>query len=158
MRGKVKLPGLVGENVRQVRPECLMARYLTAYTILILAGIIISGGYSPGDLDPLNTTELWIPSTGVRCRLVDLPERTAGHSYSDGLVCGGVGRGRVGRNSCVKWTGRSWRTWVVLDTIRLGHTAWNSSSGVVLMGNMTAEIIKGEDRMEKYFDMKYQTR
>ena len=136
-----------------------MARY---HGKIIISGIIISGGYSPGDLEPVNTTEVWIPSTGVECRLADLPEQTNGHSYSDGLVCGGVGRGRVGRNSCVKWTGRRWRTWVVLETIRVGHSAWNTSAGLVLMGGdltrKSAEIIKGEDRVEKYFDMKYQTK
>ena len=125
---------------------------------LIIAGIIISGGYSPGDRDPVSTTEVWIPSTGVQCRLADLPKKTAEHTYSDGLICGGVGRSREGRNSCVKWTGRSWKTWVIQETIRVGHSAWNSSAGVVLLGDLSAEIIKGEDSVEKYFDMKYQTK
>ena len=128
---------------------------------MIIAGIIITGGYSPRDhLEPVNTTEVWIPSTGLQCQLADLPEKTAEHTYSDGLVCGGVGSGRVGRNSCAKWRGRGWRTWVVQETIRVGHTAWNSSAGVVLMGGNRkyAEIIKGEENIEKYFDMKYQTK
>ena len=128
----------------------------------MIAGIIISGGYRPGARHPVNSTEVWIPSSGLQCRLADLPAGRAEHSQSGDLLCGGLGQARELHNSCVRWRGRVWTTWAVLQTVRVGHSAWNSSAGLVLMGGditrKSTEIVKGKNRVEKYFPMKYQTK
>ena len=142
-----------------------------------MPGIIISGGIEHRDGPDSNTTEIWIPSTGLQCSLLPLPLHRHGHTHSGDLLCGG-GLSTLSRCSAIfvnliKITRtphrstcleRSWNVWRTLDltiTARVGHSAWSSRAGLVLLGGDTTgrsvEIINGT-AVRKYFDLRHHTK
>ena len=125
-------------------------------------GVLITG--SGGWQVAGNTTELYLPSSGVSCSLPQLPDDRSSHSLeSSGLLCGGVDT----IDSCIKWspdTG-TWEELLTLDIGRYYHVSWTPGPdiGTYLIGGYTSEmkrtttLIKPDGTQEPGFELKYDT-
>ena len=68
------------------------------------------------------------------CYLSDLPARRYAHSQTGLITCGGGGASE--QSSCVTFSAGRWKKTHTLGRARLGHTAWASPQGVLLMGGV----------------------
>ena len=121
--------------------------------------VLITGGRS----DSVgNTTELYLPSSGLSCSLPRLPDNRYYHSVdSSGLLCGGGSS--VAKESCLKWRpdAGTWEKAVNLEVRREDHVSWTPCSGVgtYLMGgyftDLVSTLIKPDGTQEPGFPLKY---
>ena len=121
------------------------------------AVLITGSGNSAG-----NTTELYLPSSGVSCTVTELPVSRYLHSLeTSGLMCGGYGA----EDSCLMWSPDN-GTWEELATLEVGrylHSSWTPDyvSGTYLIGgytsNKTTTLIKPDGSQEPGFKLKYDT-
>ena len=122
-------------------------------------GVLITGNGGP----PLDTAELYVPSTGYSCSLPKLPDDREYHTLeSSGLLCGGY----YTRETCLQWspdTG-SWSEELTLDTERYHHVSWTPDNGIgtYLMGGggysgRTSTLVKHDGTQEAAFTLKYMT-
>ena len=140
--------------------------------ILLSDAVLITGSSHYGSSD---TTELYVPSTGVSCTLPDIPQPNIGsglfyHTLDSGLICGGY----YTYDICLKWrtdTG-TWEEYITLDIRRYDHVSWTPSPeiGTYLMGGHvhnnidndngagnTTTLIKPDGTQEPGFPLKYKT-
>ena len=125
-----------------------------------LIGVIITGGEERRDRYPTNREELLIPSEEFSCELPQLPEPLREHTYEGGLICGGREQNSVSKY-CYQRTGNKWERLKFTITARNGHSAWNSSRGLVLIGGdhtATATVLVTRHEERKYFDLKHRTK
>ena len=124
-------------------------------TIYYLVAILITGGKN------LNSTELFLPSSGISCPLPPLPETRDYHTVDDNILCGG----ETTKDSCVKWnsdTG-SWEDLLTLSEIRTKHVSWTLGHGMgtYLMGgwskSKSTTLIKEDGTQEPAFKLEYNT-
>ena len=130
----------------------------TNLKLYYIAGVLITGCYY---CDLHNTAELYVPSTGVSCKLPSLPDSRCDHTVSEGgLLCGG----HWTADSCLLWSPDSgtWEANVTLDIERDYHVSWTPSSGngTYLMGgsspsSRTTTLINNDGSQEKGFHLKY---
>ena len=130
--------------------------YIASKNILYFAGVLITGGDSGG-----NTTELYLPFSGVSCTLPSLPDSRAFHTVTEGgLLCGG----EVTIDSCIMWSPDSgtWDEALTLDFKRRDHVSWTPSSGntgTYLMGGYpnfnTTTLVNNDGSQEPGFPLKH---
>ena len=127
---------------------------------LVPDAVLISGGYN----SPLDTAELYVPSTGLSCTLPRLPDNRYSHSLeSSGLLCGGDVSGTS--DICLQWSPESgsWTEELHLNIKRSYHVSWtpDNSIGTYLMGGYpsyrTTTLIKNDGTQEAAFPLKYDT-
>ena len=118
---------------------------------------------------------MFIPDTGKRCILPNLPDDRRRHTINGLVVCGG-GRCDYGDTctSCLTFTSGRWIKSHTLLHDRYDHTSWMSEEGLVLIGGQnivegdrvsgknsdsttTTELLQGNHSVP-YFDLKYRTR
>ena len=124
-----------------------------------LIGVIITGGEEHRN-KCTNRTELLIPSEEFSCELPQLPEPLREHTYEGGLLCGGREQYSVSK-FCYQRTENKWKRLKFTITARYGHSAWNSSRGLVLIGGdhtATATVLVTGHEERKYFDLKHRTK
>ena len=89
-----------------------------------------------GNIDIITSVEVILPS-GRSCRLPSLPEPRSGHTQSGLTACGGWG-GILVQNTtwhtCVTFAAGVWNISHTLSKTRWFHLAWQSPSGILLMG------------------------
>ena len=124
----------------------------------LFSAILITGGYG------LNTTELFLLSSGTSCTLPPLPHTRYGHTLDQHILCGG----KDSEDTCLQWspdTG-TWEELLTLDVPRSNHVSWTTGIGTYLMGGHcnigclngnTTSLIKTDETQEPGFDLKYDT-
>ena len=95
---------------------------------------MVTGGRENGHEKYLTSVELLLMNGTRLCALPDLPGARHHHSQSGPLTCGGVSGSHSEYTSCVTFSGGSWQQTHTLGKYRVGHTAWASPRGVLLMG------------------------
>ena len=122
----------------------------------MIDAVLITGGWGSAG----NTSELFLPSSGLSCSLPQLPNYIGGHSVeSTGLLCGGEGS----EDSCLKWRpdNGTWEEYLTMKVRRRYHASWtpSSGSGTYLIGGknrVTATLIKPDGTQEQTsFRIKY---
>ena len=106
-----------------------------------------------GGNGPLNSVEVYVPSTNTSCSLPSLPVTTYDHTQDGLLLCGGLQcpvsndqcrRGAPGGTfECLTFDPVSelWITTHALQERRSGHSSWQREDGtVLLMGGMFSPI------------------
>ena len=107
--------------------------------------VMVTGGH---DNNAHTSVEL-LHSNGTRlCSLPNLPAERTHHSQTGLLICW--------RRSCITFTAGSWKETHTLGQQRIGHTAWASPRGVLLMGSgdrrqKTTELLTDEGRTTPSF-------
>ena len=127
--------------------------YIDEYLFRVSAVLITGSGGPAG-----NGAELYVPSSGISCRLPSLPNYRTGHtSDSNGVLCGGSES-----DSCVQWNleTRSWEEYLALDVDRVHHVSWTPDPeiGTYLIGGFkesTTTIIKPDKSLEAGFIIKH---
>ena len=119
-----------------------------------LSGIIITGGY-----DTRTSIEVLDPDVSPSsCSLPQLPEGRFGHTLTGLTACGGYGSAAT-RRSCVTLSESSWIKSHNLVHRRQDHCAWETDSGIILLGgslnNKTTELLKEDGGSEEHFPLKY---
>ena len=123
-----------------------------------LSGIIITGGGNSSDTG--TSAEVWkndilFPSS---CSTPPLPEYRFGHTQTGLKACGGGGDDR----SCVTLSELGWVKSNDLIQPRRHHCAWDTGSGVILLGGYhsptTTELLKEDGGSEELFPLKYPSR
>ena len=87
----------------------------------------------------LTSVEVILPS-GRSCSLPSLPAPRADHSQSGLTACGGWGGILVQeatRTTCVTFAAGVWKRSHTLSKERWQHIAWQSPSGILLIGGLT---------------------
>ena len=87
----------------------------------------------------LTSVEVILPS-GRSCSLPSLPAPRADHSQSGLTACGGWGGILVQeatRTTCVTFAAGVWKRSHTLSKERWHHVAWQSPSGILLIGGLT---------------------
>ena len=130
-----------------------------------MSGIIITGGE-----DPLvkNAVELMKPDVFFgSCSLPQLPEGRRYHTQTGLTACGGDDYNGGGdydaiRKSCVTLSGGSWSISHNLVHQRRFHCAWETDSGIMLLGGRqspnTTELLNDDGGSEERFVLKYPSR
>ena len=128
--------------------------------IVFLAVLITGHGSSS---NPMDTAELYLPSSGVSCILPRLPDNRDSHTVdSKGLLCGGA----YTRDTCLQWspdTG-TWEDLLTLNVMRYRHVSWTPGPdiGTYLMGGiysgLTTTLIKPDGNQEPGFLLKHDTK
>ena len=81
------------------------------FNTISCSGLIISGGQSRVDVD---SVEVFVPSTGRRCKLPELPERRYFHTMEGMMLCGG--EGDSDGSTCLSLTDGRWeRTTTLIE-------------------------------------------
>ena len=103
---------------------------------IVFLAVLITGSFN----SPMDTAELYLPSTGVSCKLPKLPDNRYSHTVdSKGLLCGGWSSG----DTCLQWspdTG-TWEDQLTLSVSRTGHVSWTPGPdiGTYLIGGYSSE-------------------
>ena len=113
--------------------------------------IIVTGG--AGGPSMHYSAEL-LSSNGTRlCSLPRLPAGRFYHVQSGLITCGG-GSKKV-RNTCITFSGGSWKKSHTLGERRLDSTAWASPEGVLIIGpEQTTELLTDNGRSTPSFTLK----
>ena len=92
------------------------------------------------------------------CSPPELPEGRRGHTQTGLTACGGYGSGA---RSCVTLSELGWTKTYDLIQRRYYHTAWDTRSGIILLGGSesptTTELLK-DGGSELTFSLKYPSR
>ena len=140
-------------------PQCSQAlpASSTSSPVSELQGLMISGGYSAG---ASTSVEFFLPQSGLHCQLPEVSgERFAAHSASNLTLCGGD----FTRSLCVSLTPTGWLATTHLVRERFYHSAWDSPSGLRLLGSAvlanlkTTEVIRPDGTSEESFTLQYNT-
>ena len=128
--------------------DCLTMYLMTNISVILLTG----GSGTEVAVELLHTN-------GTRiCSLPDLPSNRRGHVQAGYTVCGG--HGSPGRTSC--HTLSSTGSWVLSHNLardRVGHSAWASPQGTILLGTgTTSEILLESGGTTRGFNLDYYTR
>ena len=126
----------------------MVEKFLT----FIFLAVLITGGYG------LNTTELFLPSSGTSCTLPPLPDTRHEHTLDYPILCGGQYTG----DTCVQWspdTG-TWEELLTLDVSRSGHVSWTPDNGIgtFLMGGgveMSTTLITPDGSQEPGYHLTF---
>ena len=86
----------------------------SVFNTISCSGLIISGGQSRVDVD---SVEVFVPSTGRRCKLPELPERRYFHTMEGMMLCGG--EGDSDGSTCLSLTDGRWERTTTLIERRL---------------------------------------
>ena len=84
------------------------------FNTISCSGLIISGGQSRVDVQ---SVEVFVPSTGRRCKLPELPERRYFHTMEGTVLCGG--EGDSDGSTCLSLTDGRWERTTTLIERRL---------------------------------------
>ena len=125
---------------------------------IVFLAVLITGNWN----SPRDTAELYLLSTGVSCRLPQLPDDRNYHTVdSKGLLCGGG----FTSDTCLQWspdTG-TWEDLLTLSVSRYRHVSWTPGPdlGTYLMGGLysglTTTLIKPDGNQEPGFLLKHDT-
>ena len=133
-----------------------------------MSGIIITGGWIWDNSS--SSVEVLDPDLSPSsCSLPQLPEGISGHTQTGLTACGGGGSvdsGGFGSlatlRSCVTLSGGAWIKSHTLVQPRFGHCAWETDSGIILLGGSesptTTELLKEDGGSELTFSLKYPSR
>ena len=121
---------------------------------------MVTGG--GGATESVQTSVELLSSNGTRlCSLPNLPEKREGHSQTGVLACGG-GQSDADRRSCFNFADGRWKKSHTLGTSRIGHTAWASPQGVLMMGSsysdQTTELLNDNGGAAPSFTLKNKRR
>ena len=127
---------------------------------IVFLAVLITGSYN----SPMDTAELYLPSSGVSCALPKLPDSRYYHTVdSKGLLCGGAGSSG---DTCLQWSPDT-GTWeedrLTLSVWRYDHVSWTPGPdiGTYLMGGSnsgrTTTLIKPDGTQEPCFLLEYDT-
>jgi len=146
------------ETVISNFPHCSPAKKIQVDQIkdllkqhIIVAGVIISGGYNER---ALASTEVYFPTpgSGYTCSLQSMPSARDGHTLDqlgDGtvLACGGWADAQ---KTCDKFNGTSWSRHSTLRYSRVFHTSLPGHHDLLLMGGhysrATTELVGGGEQ------------
>ena len=123
---------------------------------MCVSAVLITGSEGGGG----NDAELYVPSSGISCRLPYLPDYRSGHTIdSNGVLCGGSGSTSY---SCIKFNLEegSWEDFLTLDVERAYHVSWTPDPeiGTYLIGGFdesTTTIIRPDGSLEAGFIIKH---
>ena len=141
-----------------------MPLHIYCYQLIIILGVIVSGGYN--GVEVLTSTEVFLPASsgaGSTCSLQSMPSpRNPGHTLDqldDGSVlsCGGGGPDTL--KTCDKFDGTSWSQHSTLQHYRAEHTSLAGQHGLLLMGgwysDTTTELVGGGQQYNLQQDTLY---
>ena len=113
---------------------------------------MVTGGQ--GATDSVQTSVELLSTNGTRlCSLPRLPAGRFYHVQSGLITCGG-GSKKV-RNTCITFSGGSWKKSHTLGERRLDSTAWASPEGVLIIGpEQTTELLTDNGRSTPSFTLK----
>ena len=139
-----------------------MPLHIYCYQLIIILGVIVSGGYNGG---AVASTEVFLPSSsgsGSTCSLQSMPSPRYGHTLDqldDGsvLACGGMISDT--QKTCDKFDGTSWSQHSTLQYGRWSHTSLAGQHGLLLMGGYyskaTTELVGGDQQYNLQQDTEY---
>ena len=134
--------------------------------IFFLVAVLSTGNYLGNNPDNKKTTELYLPSSGLSCKLPSMPDARYGHTVeSTGLICGGYPTAAHSQDSsCLMWNKGSWEEYLTLKVKRRKHVSWTPGSGIgtYLIGgeespSTTTLIAPNGTQQENPFTLKYGT-
>ena len=122
-----------------------------------LSGIIITSGDFPS-----STEVLELDLSPSSCSLPPLTgRRDDGHTQTGLTACGGSWNEAASKRSCVTLSGGIWNVSHTLVHERYGHCAWETDSGIILLGGYSSpkssEILKEDGGSVELFTLKYNT-
>ena len=124
--------------------------------LFIMLGVLVTGGWSEGaDGDRLDTTEMFLPSTGKTCTLQRMPKARHGHTLDqldDGklLACGGLATSKTCHQFTPSLPHGTWSLYTSsLVHSRAMHTSLLTEGKLLLLGgdeskNTTEVVGEGE--------------
>ena len=105
-------------------------------------GILVAGGFGSDSFKVGKSVEVFIPKSGKRCSLSNLPEERYDSTLDTvagvPILCGGHSQHSSKLTSCLQLTPVSasgvWTKYATTRESRRSHSSWISSTGLVLMG------------------------